>query len=77
MLRGGPAAWVGKPSQYFRRAESEDEEVVKVTLLEETVHPHTAARVLCNSLGETEVRVSVGNMESSTNKWVKYWSSLV
>ena len=53
---------------------SEDTDTVEVTLLEEVLHPHTGARVLCRSLGETEVRVSVGNLESSTNKWVKHLS---
>ena len=74
LLRGGPQAWVGKPSQFIRRAVSEDTDIVEVTLLEEVLHPHTGARVLCRSLGETEVRVSVGNLESSTNKWVKHLS---
>lgn len=55
---------------------SEDNDIVEVTLLEEVLHPHTGARVLCRSLGETEVRVSVGNLESSTNKWVKRVSTL-
>ena len=50
LLRGGPAAWLGKPSQYFRGAESEDEEVVTVTMLEEVAHPFTAARVLSTRL---------------------------
>jgi len=68
LLRGGPQAWVGKPSQFVRRAVSEDTDIVEATLLEEVLHPHTGARVLCRSLGETEVRVSVGNLESSTNK---------
>ena len=74
LLQGGPAAWVGKPSQFFRSAVSEDEEIAGVILMEEAAHPHTAARVLCKSLGETEVRVSVGNRESSTNKWVTHCS---
>ena len=68
LLRGGPAAWLGKPSQYFRGAESEDEEVVTVTMLEEVAHPFTAARVLCHKLGEANIRVIVGNKESATNK---------
>ena len=68
LLRGGPAAWLGKPSQYFRGAESEDEEVVTVTMLEEVEHPFTAARVLCHKLGEANIRVIVGNKESATNK---------
>ena len=68
LLRGGPSAWVGKPSQYFRGAESSDEEVVTVALLEEVAHPFTGARVLCHKLGEANVRVVVGNRESATNK---------
>ena len=68
LLRGGPAAWRGKPSQYFRGAETEDEEVVTVSMLEEVAHPFTGARVLCHKLGETYIRVIVGNKESATNK---------
>lgn len=68
LLKGGPSAWVGKPSQYVRAAESEDEEVVTVALLEEVAHPFTGARVLCHKLGEANIRVIVGNKESATNK---------
>ena len=68
LLRGGPGPWVGKPSQYFRTAVSEDEEVARVVMIDEAAHPFTAGRVLCLSLGETDVRVSVGNKESATNK---------
>ena len=70
LLRGGPAAWLGKPSQYFRGAESEDDTVASVNMLEEVAHPFTAARVLCHKLGEAKIRVMVGNKESATNKWV-------
>ena len=37
-------------------------------MLEEVAHPFTGARVLCHKLGETNIRVIVGNKESATNK---------
>ena len=33
LLRGGPGPWVGKPSQYFRTAVSEDEEVARGAMI--------------------------------------------
>jgi len=68
VFKGGPHPWVGKPSFFFTDAESEDEDIVRATLIPKTPSPHTAADVTCLKLGSTKVEIAVGNKPSATNK---------
>uniref|UniRef100_A0A8C3NWH2 Nucleoporin 210 n=1 Tax=Cyanoderma ruficeps TaxID=181631 RepID=A0A8C3NWH2_9PASS len=70
LFEGGPRPWVQEPSKFFRNVAAEDAESIVLSLPEAPTprnnHQHWV-RVLCRSLGEQVITLTVGNSPTVTN----------
>ncbi|XP_066051848.1 nuclear pore membrane glycoprotein 210 isoform X2 [Chamaea fasciata] len=70
LFEGGPRPWVQEPSKFFRNVAAEDAESIALSLPEAPTprnnHQHWV-RVLCRSLGEQVITLTVGNSPTVTN----------
>ncbi|XP_048171873.1 nuclear pore membrane glycoprotein 210 isoform X1 [Corvus hawaiiensis] len=70
LFEGGPRPWVQEPSKFFRNVAAEDAESIVVSLVEPPTPRNNNqhwVRVLCRSLGEQVVTLTVGNSPTVTN----------
>ncbi|NWV66707.1 PO210 protein, partial [Malurus elegans] len=70
LFEGGPKPWVQEPSKFFRSIAAEDAESVVLSLLEPPTPQNDNqhwVRVLCRSLGEQVITLTVGNSPTVTN----------
>ncbi|XP_068883797.1 nuclear pore membrane glycoprotein 210 [Aphelocoma coerulescens] len=70
LFEGGPRPWVQEPSKFFRNVTAEDAESIVLSLLEPPTPRNNNqhwVRVLCRSLGEQVVTLTVGNSPTVTN----------
>uniref|UniRef100_A0A8C3NDN2 Uncharacterized protein n=1 Tax=Geospiza parvula TaxID=87175 RepID=A0A8C3NDN2_GEOPR len=70
LFEGGPRPWVQEPSKFFRNVAAEDAESIALSLLEPPTPRNSNqhwVRVLCRSLGEQVITLTVGNRPTVTN----------
>uniref|UniRef100_A0A8C3UCH4 Nucleoporin 210 n=1 Tax=Catharus ustulatus TaxID=91951 RepID=A0A8C3UCH4_CATUS len=70
LFEGGPRPWVQEPSKFFRNVAAEDPESIALSLLEPPTSRNNNqhwVRVLCRSLGEQVITLTVGNSPTVTN----------
>ncbi|NWV56854.1 PO210 protein, partial [Daphoenositta chrysoptera] len=70
LFEGGPRPWVQEPSKFFRNIAAEDAESIVLSLLEPPTPRNNNqhwVRVLCRSLGEQVITLTVGNSPTVTN----------
>uniref|UniRef100_A0A8C5IKJ1 Nucleoporin 210 n=1 Tax=Junco hyemalis TaxID=40217 RepID=A0A8C5IKJ1_JUNHY len=70
LFEGGPRPWVQEPSKFFRSVAAEDAESIALALLEPPTPRNNNqhwVRVLCRSLGEQVITLTVGNRPTVTN----------
>ncbi|XP_031976774.1 nuclear pore membrane glycoprotein 210 isoform X2 [Corvus moneduloides] len=70
LFEGGPRPWVQEPSKFFRNVAAEDAESIVLSLVEPPTPRNNNqhwVRVLCRSLGEQVVTLTVGNSPTVTN----------
>ncbi|XP_062356735.1 nuclear pore membrane glycoprotein 210 [Cinclus cinclus] len=70
LFEGGPMPWVQEPSKFFRNVAAEDAESIAMSLLEPPTPQNNNqhwVRVLCRSLGEQVITLTVGNGPTVTN----------
>ncbi|XP_039564493.1 nuclear pore membrane glycoprotein 210 [Passer montanus] len=70
LFEGGPRPWVQEPSKFFRNVAAEDAESIALFLLEPPTPRNNNqhwVRVLCRSLGEQVITLTVGNSPTVTN----------
>uniref|UniRef100_A0A803VLR1 Nucleoporin 210 n=1 Tax=Ficedula albicollis TaxID=59894 RepID=A0A803VLR1_FICAL len=70
LFEGGPRPWVQEPSKFFRNIAAEDAENIALSLLEPPTPRNSNqhwVRVLCRSLGEQVITLTVGNSPTVTN----------
>nr|XP_041574619.1 nuclear pore membrane glycoprotein 210 isoform X6 [Taeniopygia guttata] len=70
LFEGGPRPWVQEPSKFFRNVAAEDAESIASSLLELPTPGNSNqhwVRVLCRSLGEQVITLTVGNSPTVTS----------
>uniref|UniRef100_H0Z090 Nucleoporin 210 n=1 Tax=Taeniopygia guttata TaxID=59729 RepID=H0Z090_TAEGU len=70
LFEGGPRPWVQEPSKFFRNVSAEDAESIASSLLELPTPGNSNqhwVRVLCRSLGEQVITLTVGNSPTVTS----------
>uniref|UniRef100_A0A8C0VTF7 Nucleoporin 210 n=1 Tax=Cyanistes caeruleus TaxID=156563 RepID=A0A8C0VTF7_CYACU len=80
LFEGGPRPWVQEPSKFFRNVAAEDAESIALSLLEPLAPRNNNqhwVRVLCRSLGEQVITLTVGNSPTVTNPFPVVESAVV